>query len=545
MSGVSDFNLLVSLSDVAKVADVSPSAVSNWRKRYEDFPSPRIDSGSGSLFDLGEVEAWLITTGRLEAPVGPGQIFENLLGALRSWASPLDISRFATAALVYFEACRRSVEHPDEVRVAAAHRWEPLSALADEDLLRQLVAAAEAIENANPTLAALLVPGLGCLSSAPPKAAADVLRVLEAIVRVEDDGGVALFEQIAAWRDGYDRFQAQSSTPDDLAEIMARVAFGLGPKVFDPAAGDGGVLLLTAVVPRRSPTPEESAGSPEPSPKRAFIAYDLAEEALRQCRSRFFVYGEPLEWRQCNSLSDPSVAEVGADVVVLDPPYGMKNWADAALYKDPRWTYGSPPFSSADFAWLQVALSALSPGGVAFVVLPATSITAPGAEGEIRRQLVADGVVEVVVRLPPRLRRDTSIPLALWVLRRRDPATTRSGKLLFVDGSSLGTPGREQHTIDEDDIDDIAHTIAYWLAPTQMLLDSDLPIRGSLPAEELSIVDVVDGNLLKAYRSMSEGPVDVAELQRERARLAGVLERELEDASRYVAELLTRTENRS
>ena len=33
----------LSASDIADLAGVSPSAVSNWRKRYVDFPAP-IDS---------------------------------------------------------------------------------------------------------------------------------------------------------------------------------------------------------------------------------------------------------------------------------------------------------------------------------------------------------------------------------------------------------------------------------------------------------------------------------------------------------------------
>src|SRR5262249_58023224 len=55
-----DGNRLVSASEVARIARVAPSAVSNWRKRYPDFPSPAGTAASGGhLFRLAEIELWL------------------------------------------------------------------------------------------------------------------------------------------------------------------------------------------------------------------------------------------------------------------------------------------------------------------------------------------------------------------------------------------------------------------------------------------------------------------------------------------------------
>ena len=50
---------LVSLSEIAKLVGFKPSAVSNWRKRYEDFPVPSGRSARGDLFPRDQVLAWL------------------------------------------------------------------------------------------------------------------------------------------------------------------------------------------------------------------------------------------------------------------------------------------------------------------------------------------------------------------------------------------------------------------------------------------------------------------------------------------------------
>ncbi|MEU0270863.1 N-6 DNA methylase [Streptomyces sp. NPDC006307] len=50
---------LVTGSEIARLAGVTRAAVSNWRRRYDDFPAP-VSSGAGSpVFALAEVQAWL------------------------------------------------------------------------------------------------------------------------------------------------------------------------------------------------------------------------------------------------------------------------------------------------------------------------------------------------------------------------------------------------------------------------------------------------------------------------------------------------------
>ncbi|SFW63520.1 N-6 DNA methylase [Amycolatopsis australiensis] len=50
---------LVSPAEVARLAKVTRAAVSNWRKRYADFPAPVRGAGRTALFDLAEIRSWL------------------------------------------------------------------------------------------------------------------------------------------------------------------------------------------------------------------------------------------------------------------------------------------------------------------------------------------------------------------------------------------------------------------------------------------------------------------------------------------------------
>src|SRR5690606_31231391 len=50
---------LVTAADIARLARVTRAAVSNWRRRHDDFPAPVAGTKSSPLFALSQVRAWL------------------------------------------------------------------------------------------------------------------------------------------------------------------------------------------------------------------------------------------------------------------------------------------------------------------------------------------------------------------------------------------------------------------------------------------------------------------------------------------------------
>ncbi|MEV6983014.1 N-6 DNA methylase [Sphaerisporangium sp. NPDC051017] len=56
----------VTSADIARMAGVGRAAVSNWRRRYEDFPEPVGGTPTSPTFALKDVEAWLLGQGKVE-----------------------------------------------------------------------------------------------------------------------------------------------------------------------------------------------------------------------------------------------------------------------------------------------------------------------------------------------------------------------------------------------------------------------------------------------------------------------------------------------
>ena len=59
--------MLISSSDIAVIANVGTSTVSNWKARYTDFPKARVTHRTFTLYDRDEIEKWLKARGKISA----------------------------------------------------------------------------------------------------------------------------------------------------------------------------------------------------------------------------------------------------------------------------------------------------------------------------------------------------------------------------------------------------------------------------------------------------------------------------------------------
>lgn len=461
--------LLIGIPQIAEVADVGPSAVGNWRKRHADFPTPKVQAPSGALFDLDEVERWLIENGKVARRIPASVRLWALADSARGTWQPLQFTFFCIAILVYLEACDPSAFwdlKPAIVPTGAS--WASVRQESDpETFTRSLQHAAQVLEDLNPEINGLLTPVFGQLHQADGDIARDIAISLDDASRDSaarsDPLGAATTHRVLALRTprsdlaanvlanllDIDRFSAEYYTPDDIANLVCRLVETGGGTIFDPAVGEGG-LLLTAGLRRHN----------DNNPMK-LVGIEKNEAIRRVARSRCYLNGISAEIYSGDTLRMDLSRLPKADSVVLDPPYGTSEWADARVYMDPRWIFGPPPPSRADFAWVQVAVRQLKVSGSAGVILPAGALSSGGREADIRQAMLDAGVIEGIVLLPPRLRTDTSMQLAVWLLR--SPESHKPADfVLLINASDLAKPGRSQFLLEQQTINRLSDLVETW-----------------------------------------------------------------------------------
>lgn len=147
------------------------------------------------------------------------------------------------------------------------------------------------------------------------------------------------------------------------------------------------------------------------------------------------------------------------DFVLANPPFNDSNWGGDKLKDDPRWDYGTPPASNANFAWLQHMVHHLNGTGRMGMVLANGSLSSmQSGEGDIRANLVKADIVEGIVALPDKLFYSTGIPVCLWIIdKAKKHRPEEAGKVLFVDARELGTMvSRKLRELKDEDIAKIA-----------------------------------------------------------------------------------------
>ncbi|MDX2850932.1 N-6 DNA methylase [Streptomyces sp. PA03-3a] len=71
---------LVTAAEIGRMAGVTRAAVSNWRRRHDDFPTPATGSTSSPLFSLTEVQAWLDKQRKGRQVSGEVLVWQHLRG---------------------------------------------------------------------------------------------------------------------------------------------------------------------------------------------------------------------------------------------------------------------------------------------------------------------------------------------------------------------------------------------------------------------------------------------------------------------------------
>lgn len=252
----------------------------------------------------------------------------------------------------------------------------------------------------------------------------------------------------------------QFYTPASIVRTLVAVLAPHHGKVYDPCCGSGGMFVQSEkfIEAHGGKIGDVSIYGQESNP----TTWRLAAMNLAIRGIDFNLGKEPADTFTQNQHPD-----LRADFVLANPPFNISEWWHAKLENDARWTFGTPPQSNANYAWLQHMFHHLKPHGRAGIVLANGSMSSSqNSEGDIRKKMVEADVVECMIALPGQLFFNTQIPACLWFLAKQK--NTRKGEILFIDARKLGTMiSRVQIELTDADIQKIADTVHAWRADNE------------------------------------------------------------------------------
>ena len=239
-------------------------------------------------------------------------------------------------------------------------------------------------------------------------------------------------------------------TPACIVRTLVEVLQPYSGRVYDPCCGSGGMFVQSAkfINEHQGNINNISVFGQDSNPTTWKMAQmNLAIRGIEADLGKF----------AADTFFDDQHPTLKADYILANPPFNLSDWGADKLQDDVRWKYGIPPSGNANFAWIQHMIHHLAPNGKIGLVLANGALsTQSSGEGEIRKKIIEDDLIEGIIAMPTQLFYSVTIPVTLWFITK---GKKQKSKTLFIDARKMGhMVDRKHRDFTEEDIQKLADT---------------------------------------------------------------------------------------
>ena len=289
--------------------------------------------------------------------------------------------------------------------------------------------AMRAIETENPDLKDVLPKTYNRLENS---ALSELLKLLNSIpMDIEGDAFGKIYEYFLgkfAMSEG--QKGGEFFTPTCIVKLIVGIIEPFGGRIYDPACGSGGMFVQSA----RFVDEHRNGGDKVIS----IYGQERVSETVRLAKMNLAVHGLGGDIRQGNTYYEDLHNSPGRfDFVMANPPFNVDRIDKERLKDDPRFPFGLPRTDNGNYIWIQIFYSTLNEKGRAGFVMANSASDARASELEIRRQMIEDQAVDVMVSVSPNFFYTVTLPCTLWFFDRGKKGTDRADKVLFIDARHI------------------------------------------------------------------------------------------------------------
>ena len=218
-------------------------------------------------------------------------------------------------------------------------------------------------------------------------------------------------------------------TPTSIVKLIVEIIEPFHGRIYDPACGSGGMFVQSAAFVEHHKKAVTDI---------SVYGQEKVAETIRLCKMNLAVHGLAGDIRQGVTYYEDIHKSVGKfDFVMANPPFNVDRVDKERLKDDPRYPFGLPKADNANYLWIQVFYSTLNEKGRAGFVMANSAGDARGSELEIRKQMIEDRAVDVMISVGPNFFYTVTLPCTLWFLDRGKKNTQRKDRVLFIDAKPI------------------------------------------------------------------------------------------------------------
>jgi type I restriction enzyme M protein len=239
-------------------------------------------------------------------------------------------------------------------------------------------------------------------------------------------------------------------TPNEVSTLLAKLVNPQpGNRICDPTCGSGSLLIKVA---------QQIEGK-----NYSLYGQENNGSTWALCRMNMFLHEQDsanIEWG--DTINNPRLLEndnlMKFHIVVANPPFSLDKWGAETAIADQynRFHRGVPPKSKGDYAFISHMIeTTYEDVGKVGVIVPHGVLFRGSSEGQIRKQLIDENLLEAVIGLPANLFFGTGIPASILIFNR---GKQKNKDILFIDASKEFENGKNQNKLREKDMAHIVNT---------------------------------------------------------------------------------------
>ena len=242
-------------------------------------------------------------------------------------------------------------------------------------------------------------------------------------------------------------FYTPSSIVRTIVEILRPYE---NSRVYDPCCGSGGMFVQSAKF------VEAHSGNRD---RISVYGQESNADTWKMAKMNMAIRGIDANFGSyhADTFFNDLHPTLKADFIMANPPFNLSSWGQDKLRDDKRWKYGVPPAGNANYAWIQHMIHHLAPNGKIGLVLANGALsTQSSGEGDIRKKIIEDDLIEGIVAMPTQLFYSVTIPVTLWFITKNKK---QAGRTLFIDARKMGyMVDRKHRDFTDEDISKLADT---------------------------------------------------------------------------------------
>jgi type I restriction enzyme M protein len=255
-------------------------------------------------------------------------------------------------------------------------------------------------------------------------------------------------------------------TPPTVAKLMSYLLDPEpGDEIYDPTCGTAGLLIKC-----NDRFIEKYDNKPKIKQPH-YYGQEINQPTYAMAKINAFIHDMPTEIAIGDTMNRPAFKESNGglkrfDKVLANPMWNQK--FDQTVYEGDsynRFTFGYPPYSHADWGWIQHMFSSIKENGKLSVIIDTGALSRGSGDDEankekvIRKAFIEKDLIEAVILLPDNLFYSTSSAGTIIIINKNKK---HKNEVLLINSSKLCEKGRPKNFLRDEDITFLTQIYTNW-----------------------------------------------------------------------------------